>query len=157
MLKIYFPFHIHRKSLCEWLSYLINSWISELDSTCVRLSELFSRTTREGRHSTLTRLSILDHSGETHPLVLCNIEMNIGLSLLVRLKFRWRHPRGTRIICVVTKLAFCVAPFAWASYLINVFIRDLAAGVLGRNWEGPYQIEQVLPPGTYKLARLNGN
>ena len=40
--------------------------------------------------------------------------------------------------------------------LRKVFIRDPAAGVLGPNWEGPYQIEQVLPPGTYKLARLNG-
>ena len=40
--------------------------------------------------------------------------------------------------------------------LRKVFVRDPAAGVLGPNWEGPYQIEQVLPPGTYKLARLNG-
>ena len=35
--------------------------------------------------------------------------------------------------------------------------RDSAAGVLGPNWEGPYQIEEVLHPGTYKLARLNGD
>ena len=43
--------------------------------------------------------------------------------------------------------------------LRKVFIRDPVAGVLGPNWEGPYQIEQVLPPGTYgtyKLAWLNG-
>ena len=36
-------------------------------------------------------------------------------------------------------------------------IRDQTAGVLGPNWEGPYQIEEFLHPGTYKLARLNGN
>ena len=42
--------------------------------------------------------------------------------------------------------------------LRRVFLntRDPAAGVLGPNWEGPYQIEDVLDPGTYKLARLNG-
>ena len=40
--------------------------------------------------------------------------------------------------------------------LTKVFIRDPTAGVLGPNWEGPYQIEQVLPPDTYKLSRLNG-
>ena len=34
--------------------------------------------------------------------------------------------------------------------------RDPAAGVLGPNWEGPYEIEEVLDLGTYKLARLNG-
>ena len=41
--------------------------------------------------------------------------------------------------------------------LRRVFLntRDLAAGVLGPNWEGPYQIEEVLHPGTYKLACLN--
>ena len=42
--------------------------------------------------------------------------------------------------------------------LRRVFLntRDPAAGVLGPNWEGPYQIEEVLDPGTYNLARLNG-
>ena len=41
--------------------------------------------------------------------------------------------------------------------LRRVFLntRDQAAGVLGPNWEGPYQIEEVLHPGTNKLARLN--
>ena len=39
---------------------------------------------------------------------------------------------------------------------IQVGVKDPAAGVLGPNWEGPCQIEQVLPPVTYKLARLNG-
>lgn len=34
--------------------------------------------------------------------------------------------------------------------------RDLTAGVLRHNRKGPYQIEEVLDPGTYKLARLNG-
>ena len=46
-------------------------------------------------------------------------------------------------------------------YLVlrRVFLntRDQAAGVLGPNWEGPYQIEEVLHLGTYKLARLNGD
>ena len=43
--------------------------------------------------------------------------------------------------------------------LRRVFLntRDQAARVLGPNWEGPYQIEEVLHPGTYKLARLNGD
>ena len=43
--------------------------------------------------------------------------------------------------------------------LRRVFLntRDQAAGVLGPNWEGPYQIEEVLHPGTYKLAYLNGD
>ena len=43
--------------------------------------------------------------------------------------------------------------------LQRVFLntRDPTAGVLGPNWEGPYQIEEVLHPGTYKLARLNGD
>ena len=43
--------------------------------------------------------------------------------------------------------------------LRRVFLntRDPTAGVLGPNWEGPYQIEEVLHPGTYKLARLNGD
>ena len=42
--------------------------------------------------------------------------------------------------------------------LRRVFLNthDLTAGVLGPNWEGPYQIEEVVDPGTYKLARLNG-
>ena len=42
--------------------------------------------------------------------------------------------------------------------LHHIFLntRDPAAGVLGPNWEGPYQIEEVLDLGTYKLARLNG-
>ena len=30
-------------------------------------------------------------------------------------------------------------------------------GVLGPNWEGPYQIERAIRPGTYKLARLDGS
>ena len=43
--------------------------------------------------------------------------------------------------------------------LRRVFLntRDPTAGVLGPNWEGPYQIEEVLHPGPYKLARLNGD
>ena len=34
--------------------------------------------------------------------------------------------------------------------------RDPNAGVLGPNWEGPYEVETVIRPGTYKLARLGG-
>ena len=43
--------------------------------------------------------------------------------------------------------------------LRRVFLntRNHAARVLGPNWEGPYQIDEVLPPGTYKLAHLNGD
>ena len=33
--------------------------------------------------------------------------------------------------------------------------RDPGAGVLGANWEGPYQVSQVVPPNTYKLAHLD--
>ena len=43
--------------------------------------------------------------------------------------------------------------------LRRVFLatRDPGAGVLGPNWEGPYQVESVVRPGTYKLARLDGS
>ena len=43
--------------------------------------------------------------------------------------------------------------------LRRVFLntRDQDAGVLGPNWEGPYQIDEVLHLSTYKLARLNGD
>ena len=42
--------------------------------------------------------------------------------------------------------------------LRRVFLnnKDTTAGVLGPNWEGPYLMEEVIPPGTYKIARLNG-
>uniref|UniRef100_A0A803P447 Reverse transcriptase domain-containing protein n=1 Tax=Cannabis sativa TaxID=3483 RepID=A0A803P447_CANSA len=33
--------------------------------------------------------------------------------------------------------------------------RDPRAGVLGANWEGPYRIAKVIPPRTYKLARMD--
>ena len=41
--------------------------------------------------------------------------------------------------------------------LKRVFLatRDPGAGVLMPNWEGPYQIESTIRPGTYKLARLD--
>ena len=34
--------------------------------------------------------------------------------------------------------------------------RDPSAGVLGPNWEGPYEVETIIRPGVYKLARLGG-
>ena len=34
--------------------------------------------------------------------------------------------------------------------------KDPKAGVLGPNWEGPYQVIEVLREGTFKIARLNG-
>ena len=34
--------------------------------------------------------------------------------------------------------------------------REKGAGALGANWEGPYQIIEVLRPGTYRLADLAG-
>ena len=42
--------------------------------------------------------------------------------------------------------------------LRRVFLstRDLGEGVLGPNWEGPYEIEAVIRSGVYKLARLAG-
>ena len=33
--------------------------------------------------------------------------------------------------------------------------RDPGAGVLGANWEGPYQVAQCIPSNTYKLARMD--
>ena len=42
--------------------------------------------------------------------------------------------------------------------LRRVFLatRDPKVGVLGPNGEGPYEIETVIRPGVYKLARLEG-
>ena len=42
--------------------------------------------------------------------------------------------------------------------LRRVFLntKDTIVGVLGPNWEGPYLMEKVIPPGTYKIAQLNG-
>ena len=42
--------------------------------------------------------------------------------------------------------------------LRRVFVatRDPKAGVLRPNWEGPYEIEAVIRPGVYKLAKLEG-
>ena len=42
--------------------------------------------------------------------------------------------------------------------LRRVFLatRDPKDGVLGPNWEGPYEIETVIRPEVYKLARLGG-
>ena len=34
--------------------------------------------------------------------------------------------------------------------------KEVNAGALGPNWEGPYMIANVLQPGTYKLKRLDG-
>ena len=34
--------------------------------------------------------------------------------------------------------------------------KEVNAGVLGPNWEGPYIIAQVLRPGTYRLKQLKG-
>ena len=35
-------------------------------------------------------------------------------------------------------------------------IKEVNAGVLGPNWEGPYVIAEVLRPGTYRLKWLDG-
>ena len=42
--------------------------------------------------------------------------------------------------------------------LRRVFLvtRDPKVGVLRPNWEGPYEIEAVIRPELYKLARLGG-
>ena len=42
--------------------------------------------------------------------------------------------------------------------LRRVFLagKDPKDGVLGPNWEGPYQIIEVVKEGTFKLARPNG-
>ena len=34
--------------------------------------------------------------------------------------------------------------------------KEVNAGILGPNWEGPYSIAEVLRPGTYRLKRING-
>ena len=34
--------------------------------------------------------------------------------------------------------------------------KDPKDGALGPNWEGPYQIIEVVKEGTFKLTRLNG-
>ena len=54
----------------------------------------------------------------------------------------------------VKKRAFSVGDLV----LRRVFLagKDPKDGVLGPNWEGPYQITEVIKEGTYKLARLNG-
>ena len=38
-------------------------------------------------------------------------------------------------------------------FLASKYPKD---GVLGPNWEGAYQIVEVLREGTFKIARLNG-
>ena len=42
--------------------------------------------------------------------------------------------------------------------LRRVFLenKDPKDGALGPNWEGPYQIVEVMREGTFKLARLSG-
>ena len=35
--------------------------------------------------------------------------------------------------------------------------RETSAGVLGSNWEGPYIIESIVQPETYKLKRSDGS
>ena len=42
--------------------------------------------------------------------------------------------------------------------LNRVFLntKDTITGVLGPNWEGPYLMEEVIPPRTYMIARLDG-
>ena len=34
--------------------------------------------------------------------------------------------------------------------------KEVTARVFGPNWEGPYVITEVIPPGTYRLKRLDG-
>ena len=55
----------------------------------------------------------------------------------------------------VREIKFNVGDLVLRSVFLNT--RDQVAGVLGPNWEGPYQIDEILHPGTYKLARLNGD
>ena len=54
----------------------------------------------------------------------------------------------------VKKRAFSVGDLV----LRRVFLagKDPKDGVLGPNWEGPYQVIEVIKEGTYKLARLDG-
>ena len=40
---------------------------------------------------------------------------------------------------------------------INSSTKEVSAGVLGPNWEGPYIIDGVVWPGTYKLKRSDGS
>ena len=40
---------------------------------------------------------------------------------------------------------------------INLNTKETNVGVLGPNWEGPYIIEGVVQPGTYKLKRPDGS
>lgn len=55
----------------------------------------------------------------------------------------------------VRKKKFIVGDLVlWCVFLST---RDPAAGQPGPNWEGPYQIKEVLDPRTYNLARLNGD
>ena len=55
----------------------------------------------------------------------------------------------------VRERKFNVGDLVFRRVFLNT--HDQAAGVVGPNWEGPYHIEEVLQPGTYKLARLNGD
>ena len=49
---------------------------------------------------------------------------------------------------------FQVGDLVLRSVFLNT--KDATTGVLGPNWEGPYLVEKVIPPGTYKKAQLNG-
>ena len=40
---------------------------------------------------------------------------------------------------------------------VGINTKEISAGVLGPNWEGPYIIEGVVRPETYKLKRADGS
>ena len=53
----------------------------------------------------------------------------------------------------VQERTFRVEDLVLRKFLPNT--RNQNASVLWANWEGPYQVAQVVPPNTYKLARLD--
>ena len=40
---------------------------------------------------------------------------------------------------------------------VGINTKEVSAGVFGPNWEGPYIIEEVVQPGTYKRKRFDGS
>ncbi|KAM6555169.1 hypothetical protein CsatB_015931 [Cannabis sativa] len=55
----------------------------------------------------------------------------------------------------VKERSFKVGDLVLRRVLANT--KDPTAGVLGPNWEGPYEVTEVVPPGTYRLGRYDSN
>ena len=80
------------------------------------------------------------------------LEEKRDLAALRTASYKWRYERYLN--SKVKEKRFKEGDLVLRKVLPNM--KEVNAGVLRPNWEGPYMIAEVLRPETYKLKRLDG-